>query len=263
MAMLFPFSLAAQKKSADSTKQTVGLRPESALKKQAKRTVKTNPKVKPAFSSNNYFYGSMKLPVEDLGNAIVNESTENSDNSEYENKNGLIFDIGYGMSITRYFTVEAGLEALIENPFNAFIDLPEQQGYGAIDVKNRSFALQLKPVFNYDLEDAFSIRGGTSFNYRQLNSSGKYSVMQERNDTEAVVSAAHHAHRSRFYLNMEPFIGMDFKVTEKFALGFDFTYVRIDWNRSLSGLRFSNAGDLVVPDHKTSTVFFSLRAVFR
>ena len=202
----------------------------------------------------------MKFPTADLANAISQEANEDS---EYENKNGLIFDIGYGMPITRYFSLEAGLEALIANPFQATVDKPEVQGYGALDIKNRSFALQLRPVFNHVFDETVSVRVGTAINYRQLNSSGKYSIIQERNETEEVLSSSHHAYRSRFYLQVEPFAGVDFTVTEKFAFGVDLTYVRIKWNRSLDDLRFSNEPDLIMPNHRTSMVFLSLRAVFR
>ena len=76
----------------------------------------------PSFQARSYFYASMKLSIEDLANYAFASEGE-ADN--YETKEGLILDFGYGKQLNKYFGMEGGVEAYFLNPLQVIYN-PEQ-----------------------------------------------------------------------------------------------------------------------------------------
>jgi hypothetical protein len=212
------------------------------------------------FVPRNYFYASLKLPVEELATYLLTEDAEVLD---YENQNGLMLDFGYGKQIHKYFTLEGGIQAYLANSLNLLYEYGQDEGYDEVTIRNNAYALQLKPIFTLPLDDEVSLRVGAALNYQMLRSAGKYYVYEERSGETVLSSMTKHTHRSRFLLNLNPFVGADFKISNNWGVGFDLSYVRLNWDKSISGLRFSSQPGLQLPVHKTSEVFLAIRVTFR
>ncbi|WP_188625453.1 hypothetical protein [Pedobacter quisquiliarum] len=212
------------------------------------------------FVPRNYFYFSLKLPVEELATYLL---TEESELLDYENQNGLMLDFGYGKQVNKYFTVEGGLEAYLGNSLNLLYEHEQDEGLDELRITNSAYAFQLKPIFTVPLDEEVTLRIGAALNYQFLRSAGKYYSYAYRDGEEVLASVIKNTHRSRFLLNVNPFVGADFKVSERWGLGVDLSYVRYNWDKSISGLRFSNQTDLQLPLHKTSDVFVAIKVTFR
>lgn len=263
MLILFLPGLAAAQ--TDTTTQTTG-KPvglsdpfKSGKHKQRKKTGAKDTE-KAVFVPRNYFYASLKLPVEELATYLLTEDAEVLD---YENQNGLMLDFGYGKQIHKYFTLEGGIHAYLGNSLNLLYEYGQDEGYDELIIRNNAYALQLKPIFTLPLDGEVTLRLGAAVNYQMLRSAGKYYVYEERSGETVMSSTTKHTHRSRFLLNVNPFVGADFKISNNWGLGFDLSYVRLNWDKSISGLRFSSQPDLQLPVHKTSDVFLAIRVTFR
>jgi hypothetical protein len=215
---------------------------------------------KPMFQSEAYFYASMKLSIEDLATYAFASEGEADD---YETKEGLILDFGYGKQLNKYFGMEGGFEAYFLNPMQVIYDHEQDSGYDVLDVKSGAYSLQLKPYFHLDLGEQANLRIGTGLIYQQLHSTGKYYPNSEQEGAGAASNVLKSSYRSRILLNYEPFTAVDFRLNEKWVVSFDLTYVRINWNKSLRGLRFQNQPGLQLPDHRTATVFLGARVAFK
>ena len=213
-----------------------------------------------AFVPQNYFYASVKLPVEELATYILTEEAELLD---YENQNGLMLDFGYGKQVNKYFTMEGGIEAYLSNSLNLLYEHEQDEGVDELRIINSAYAIQLKPILTIPLDQEVSLRIGSALNYQLLRSAGKYYSYTDRAGEEVLSGVIKNTHRSRFLWNVTPFVGADFKLSARWGLGFDVSYVRYNWDKSISGLRFSSQPGLQIPEHKTSEVFLSIRATFR
>jgi hypothetical protein len=262
LILFLPVLASAQ---TDTTSQTTG---KPVGLSDPFKTGKHKPQKKPgakgadkaAFVPRNYFYASLKLPVEELATYLLTEDTEVLD---YENQNGIMLDFGYGKQMHRYFTLEGGVQAYLANSLNMLYEYGQDEGYDEVIIRNNAYALQLKPIFTLPLDDEVTLRIGASLNYQILRSAGKYYIYEDRSGETVLSSMTKHTHRSRFLLNVNPFVGADFKISSNWGLGFDLSYVRLNWDKSISGLRFSSQPDLQLPIHKTSEVFLAIRVTFR
>lgn len=249
----------------DTTRLTggkaVGLSNPMQTKKQSNRKV-SGRKEAPSrlFVPKNYFYTSLKLPVEELATYLL---TEESELLDYENQNGLMLDFGYGKQVNKYFTVEGGLEAYLGNSLNLLYEHEQDEAVDELRITNSAYALQMKPIFTVPLDEEVILRIGAALNYQFLRSAGKYYSYMDRAGEEVLSSVVKNTYRSRFLLNVNPLIGADLKVSERWGLGIDLSYVRYNWDKSISGLRFRNQPDLQLPLHKTSDVFVAIRVTFR
>ncbi|MGN7203550.1 outer membrane beta-barrel protein [Pedobacter sp. SAFR-022] len=262
LLMLLPVVAHAQQDSTTNKKgETVGLKNPLETGNDA---LVNAPKSKRADkiddSQKGYFYAAFKLSVEDLATYAFADEAEAQD---YETKEGLILDFGYGKQINKLMGIEAGLGAYFLNPLNLFYDHEEDEGYDALDIQSRAFSLQVRPFLTFDVGAGASLKLGAGLLYQQLHSSGKYYPDQGQDNTSTASGQSKSSYRSRFFLNYEPFTGLDFKISDKWAVGLNLTYVRINWNRSLHGLRFSNQPGLQLPEHRTSMVFLGAKVAFK
>lgn len=262
LLMLMPVVTAAQQDSTTNKKGgTVGLKNPLGTGKDAPVNVpksKKADKLEP--NQEGYFYAAFKLSVEDLATYVFADEAEAQD---YETKEGLILDFGYGKQFNKLVGIEAGLGAYFLNPLSLFYDHEQDEGYDALDIKSRAFSLQVRPFLTFDVGAGASLKLGAGLLYQQLHSSGKYYPDQGQDNTSTASGQSKASYRSRFFLNYEPFTGLDFKISDKWAVGLNLTYVRIDWNRSLDGLRFSNQPGLQLPEHRTSMVFLGAKVAFK
>lgn len=208
----------------------------------------------------NYFYTSIKLPVSDL---VLYAISDQAEDNEYVNSNGILFDFGYAVQLNKFLVIETGAEAYFFNPLTKRYNERASDVFDELDVANRAFSAQVRPVFRARLDEKLSLKASAAFNYRQLYSSGKiYSNVRNSTLPEANFIASASS-RSGFNLNLQPAVGLDIEISENWIFGVDISYIRVNWNKSLDRLRFKDQPGLVMPQHRTSDVFLSGRIMFR
>lgn len=212
------------------------------------------------YSQKNYFYTSVKVP---FGDYVAYLITRQVDDNEYNKTDGALFDFGYGVHLKEWFVVETGVEAFFFNPLNKRYYSSSRAIYNELNASNKAFAIQVKPVLCLALSDDVSLRAAYGLNYRQLYSSGNYYINQAGTHGQVLKTMSSASSKSRFSLNLQPVVGLDFKLNDDWGIGFDLTYVRVNWNKTLDDLKFKNQPDLIIPDHQTSNLFFSGRILFR
>lgn len=212
------------------------------------------------YPQKNYFYTSIKVP---LGDLILYALSGEAEDNEYSKSDGALFDFGYGVQINDMLVIETGAEAYF---FNSLTKRYNQRGnsmFDELDVINRAFAAQVRPVLRLDLNNNLFLRVSTAINYRQLYSSGKFYHNSGNSTLEDVGNMASATSKSNFYLSLQPLIGLDVRLDDSWILGLDLTYIKVDWNNSLDRLKFKPQPNLVIPNHKTSNIFISGRIMFR
>ena len=212
------------------------------------------------YSQKNYFYTSVKVPLGDYVLYLITDDVNDNENAKHD---GALFDFGYGIQVKEWFAVETGAEAFFFNPLTKRYYHPSNRVYDELDVTNKAFSLQIRPTVTMELGDDISFRASYAANYRQMSSSGTYYSNQAQNNGQGIKNTSSARSTSKFSLNFQPSVGLDFKLNDDWALGFDFTYIRVKWNKSLDGLTFKNQPDLMIPDHRTSNLFLSGRIIFK
>ena len=206
-------------------------------------------------AQNNYFYTSFKVPLfEYIGYAVRNKTANKTD--------GILMDAGYGIKINRLFAVETGIEYFIFNPYEKeyYQNSTASKPIAELHVKNSAFGFQARPVLKipFDPDENTTFRLGCSINYLKTFSSGYY-----YSDPQSSQKTAEDHTDTNFYPTVQPNLGVEFKLSDDWRLGFDFNYIKTNWSKSMRQLEFSEVPDLTVPEHKTSNIFIAGRIVFR
>ncbi|WP_432712183.1 hypothetical protein [Pedobacter sp.] len=221
-----------------------------------------------AHAQKNYFYGSMKVPVEAFITSMLTEPEIINGVEQYkgDTSNGFLFDLGYGIPLHRYFTVEAGAELYLYSPKDRKYQhpQPETDVYDELKIIHRTVAFQLKPVLTFDLDDEQTMfRISCGLNYQKLSSTGIYDVFQALAQEQVFKERLSTRSASGYAFTCRPAIGLDFMLSEKWGAGFDLTYVTVDWNKNLEQLKFNRLNPVSIRGDKSSGVFLSMRVLFR
>lgn len=203
-------------------------------------------------AQDNYFYGAIKIPIADYIQYSL--SKEGYDGSKME---GALFEIGYAINTDDYFVIELGLQAFFYSPFNKRYYQSGNQNYDELDVANKAFALQARPILRFDLGNEFYFRTAVALNVEKLYSDATF----KRNSTMAGLYQA--SSRSSLNVSVQPLVGIEGWFGKSFGMGLDLVYINTNWSRSLQNLRFNTPFTVDVPRHRTSNMFLTGRIFFR
>jgi hypothetical protein len=218
-----------------------------------------------SFAQKNYFYASGKVPMIDyIANLLRDKDRDNEYNTDdnYAKSDGILFDFGYGINVNKLLIIEAGVEGFFFNPLNKRYYAPASRVYDELDISNRALAFQLKPVLHLELDEDVFFVASYGVNYRKLYSSGTYYPSQLENGQGYKKNVTARA-QSNFAFSLQPSIGIEMKIDDRWGMGFELTYIHVNWERSLNELQFASLPGLAIPGHRTSNVFFTTRILFR
>ncbi len=206
-----------------------------------------------SYAQKKYVYTSVKLPLGEYIAYLIDKGSVDIEQTE-----GALFDLGYSVYNSKSLAIETGIEYFIINPFRkTYYHNSFGFDHDELDVKNSAFAFQIKPVWKIGISEENYLRISNAINYQKLYSSGKF--YRSRTPASVAPASAH----SVFKIGLQPAIGFDFVSNEKLAMGLDIAYIKVNWNESMQQLTFSNQSDLVIPSHRTSNVFISLKFMFK
>lgn len=216
-----------------------------------------------SFAQKNYFYFAGQLPALPFLKGAI-ESDEFAD--DYSNEDlGLIFNLGYGISLNRSFALETGIEYYLDRPAVEYYEYAIGSTYYSdnLDIRHNAISLQLKPVFNVNLDSDVSLRFGLAFNYQKIITNATYTIYEEAETDYKFKEKYSNKVKSDFAINLQPSAGVFFDVSDRWKVGLDLTYVRVDWNNTLDFVRFKQVPDLSIQSDKTSTVYAAIKVFFK
>lgn len=218
-----------------------------------------------AFGQKNYFYGATQFPaLSFIESSLEDHGIQAGDAYRKENA-GLIFNLGYGISLNRYFVMETGLEYYLYGPATEFYDYSVGQANFSdqLNIDHQAISLQFRPAFNLNLDEDVALRFGLGFNYQKIITKASYYNYQETETEYRLKNKYSNRVKSDFSLNLQPSAGIFYNFSDRWTLGLDLTYVRVDWNNTLDYLKFNEVPDLAIPGDKTSTVYAAIKVLFR
>jgi len=209
-----------------------------------------------AHAQDGYFYGSVKIPLFEYIGYLVNDNLD-------EDTEGALIDAGYAWKVHRHLALETGVEYFFRSNFSKnYYSGTHAAGQktGEIAIDNSSFAFQARPVLhtNAGAEETTTIRFGCALNYQQAFSKGTYYGYANGNLNGEIQDNS----RSAFFLTVQPMAGINFQWGAGFKIGFDISYINVDWTRSMNKVQFEGNRSLIIPEHKTSNLFISTRFFF-
>ena len=207
-----------------------------------------------AEAQENYFYGTIKIPLIDYIQYSLLK-----DGYDGEKMEGALFEIGYAINTDDYFLIELGLEAFFYSPFNKRLYKNNSQNYDELSVANKAFTFQARPVLRFDLGEEIYFRMAVALNLQKQYSSANF--YQSGHTSSSGVYQANA--KSALGLSVQPLIGVEAWFSEHFGMGLDLTYIQVNWNKSMQNLKFNSMYPITIPKHQTSNVFISGRIFFR
>jgi len=218
-----------------------------------------------AFGQKNYFYAAAQFPALSL----IESSLENNGlrvGDQYRRENaGLILNLGYGINMNRFFVMETGLEYYNYGPATAYYDysLGQTKFSDQLNINHQAISLQLRPVFKVNLDEDVALRFGLGVNYQKIITNAGYYSYQETETDYQFKNKYSKKVKSDFKLNLQPSAGIFFGLSNRWTVGLDLTYVKVDWNHTLDYLKFNELPNLAIRGDKTSTVYAAVKVLFR
>lgn len=209
----------------------------------------------PNKESKQRFYASLKVPLIDYVSYLF-------DNNRTENfiSDGALIDFGYIAVKKQSFSIEAGIEYFIINPFyyeftdkNSLLNRTHE-----LNVKNSAISIQARPSIDFSLDENISLRLNTALGYRKLFSDARLYEYQNVNNKEKLILVENQSSESDFISMIQPSVGIDYHFN-KLIIGFELSYIMLNWSKSMKNLNFKSYDKLYIPPHKTSDIFFSCR----
>ena len=218
-----------------------------------------------AFGQKNYFYGAAQLPALSwIESSLEDNGIRVGDHYRRENA-GLIFNLGYGINLNRYFVMEAGVAYYLYGPATEYYDYHVGQAFFSdqFNIDHQAISLQLRPVFNLNLDDDVALRFGLGVNYQKIITNASYYSYQETETDFQFKNKYSQKVKSDFVLNLQPSAGIFFGLSERWTIGLDLNYVMVDWNNTLDHLKFNEIPNLAIRGDRTSTVYAAIKVMFR
>ena len=207
-----------------------------------------------ARAQENYFYGTIKIPLIDYIQVGLLK-----DNSNVEKMEGALFEIGYAINTDDYFLLELGLEAFFYSPFNKRYYIGNSKSYDEFSAVNKALSFQARPILRFDLGEDSYFRIAAALNLRKQNSSATF-YQNSHTASSGIYKALS---KSSLTLSIQPLVGVEAWFNKNFGMGLDLAYIYVNWNKSMQHLKFNTMYPISVPKHQTSNVFLTGRIFFR
>jgi hypothetical protein len=217
------------------------------------------------FAQKNYFYGAAQLPALSwIESALEDNGIQVGDPYRRENA-GLIFNLGYGINLNRYFVMETGFEYYLYGPPTEYYDysVGRTNFSDQFHINHQAISLQLRPLFKLSINEDVALRFGLGVNYQKMITNASYSIYQETETDYQLKNKYSKRIKTDFAINLQPSTGIFVKLSDRWTVGLDMTYTQVDWNNTLTYLRFKEVPNLAIQGDKTSTVFAAIKVLFR
>ncbi|TAF45790.1 MAG: hypothetical protein EAZ64_03570 [Sphingobacteriales bacterium] len=210
----------------------------------------------------NYGYTYAKIPfVEYIGLLINNDNTPGPVG---EPVSGVFINTGYAFKLKPNFYLETGVDYLLVNRRgeNYFKNPNSKLNDNVLNIENSALAFQFRPLWRSDIsaDDNIFFFAAAGFNFQQLFSNATYTSYSLNNNLQQIATIEQS--KSVFYWAAQPEIGLEYRNPKKLGFRFGVSYSYINWNRSVSKLKFVNNPTLDISAHRTSTLFFSFGFVY-
>lgn len=217
------------------------------------------------FGQKNYFYGAAQFPALSFIESSLEDHGVRAGNDYRKDNAGLIFNLGYGINLNRYFVMETGVEYYLYGPATEFYDYSVNQinFSDQLNIDHQAISLQFRPVFNLNLDEDVALRFGMGFNYQKINTHARYYNYQETETDYRLMNKYSNKVKSDFALNLQPSAGIFYNFTDRWTIGLDLTYIKVDWNNTVNYLKFNEVPGLAIRGDKTSTVYAAIKVLFR
>ncbi|MBC7654835.1 MAG: hypothetical protein H7098_10230 [Oligoflexus sp.] len=172
----------------------------------------------------------------------------------------MVLDGGFGFKVLNRIYLETGVNYLF---INTNVEHDKKSG-NTLTIKNYIFGAQIRPIYKQVISkdnDVF-LNVGCGLNYQKMNSNGYYqNYFIDSNNFESS-ALSHNKTQSSYFVNVRPYLGIDFKKNKKVGFRLGLIYNHQDYNRSEKKLRFFSEPKLVIAPHKWGDVFMDLGMLF-
>jgi hypothetical protein len=198
--------------------------------------------------AQNYFYAGCKFPIVELLLDLPNQKKDVNGQriyNPYEETAGMCLDGGFGFKAVKNIYEETGINYLIANKN---VEHDSKSG-NTLTIKNYILSTQIRPLYKRSISmdnDAF-LNVGCGFNYQKVNSNGYYhNYFIDDNNFESSALSNDKA-QSKYFLNVQPYLGFDFKKNKKVGYRLGVNYNHQDYSVSEKKLKFNNDQKLNIP----------------
>ncbi|MBK0381968.1 hypothetical protein I5M32_03265 [Pedobacter sp. SD-b] len=218
---------------------------------------------KSSAKAQNHFYAEIKYPFLEL---IIDYANQDNNKPEYLKKHepkdsaGFILSGGYAAKMYRDFYIETGVNYHV---LNQTIDKERNTG-NTLTIRNYVFGTQIRPAFKKVIsmdKDVF-LNVGLGIDYQRMYSNGDYHRYFVDANGFNSSDLQNNKSKSNYFLNLRPYLGIDFKKVEKVGFRVGFTFEHQNYDRTNKALKFSNDGNLVIPKKESDNLLLSVGMIF-
>lgn len=214
---------------------------------------------KTSLKAQHYFYADIKFPVYELVLGLANDKKDVNGQriiNPLKETAGFVLDGGFGFKTFGNLYLETGINYLV-----VATNIEKDKKFGnTLTIKNYILSTQIRPIYRpiISIDKDVFLNVGCGFNYQKINSNANYqNYFIDANNFESS-TLSHSKTQSNYFINIQPYLGIDFKKIKKAGFRLGLTYLHQDYNRSEKALKFTNDPKLKIAPHKRGDFFITL-----